>query len=36
LGRDLLRRFASFDYQGRRRYTLRDKPGFFAWLRRWL
>ena len=37
LGRDLLRRFESFDYEGRRsRYTIRDKPGAFAWLRHWL
>jgi hypothetical protein len=37
LGRDLLRRLASFDYEGRRGcYTIRDKAGLFAWLRRWL
>jgi hypothetical protein len=37
LGRDLLRRLESFDYQGRRGcYTIRDKAGPFAWLRRWL
>ena len=37
LGRDLLRRLESFDYEGRRgRYTLRDRPGLFGWLRRWL
>jgi hypothetical protein len=35
LGRDLLRRLESFDYEGRRgRYTLRDTPGLFGWLRR--
>lgn len=35
LGRDLLRRLESFDYEGRRgRYTLRDGPGPFGWLRR--
>jgi hypothetical protein len=35
LGRDLLRRFESFDYQGRLgRYTLRDAPGPLGWLRR--
>jgi hypothetical protein len=35
LGRDLLRRLESFDYEGRRgRYTLRDTPGVFGWLRR--
>jgi hypothetical protein len=37
LGRDLLQRLASLDYEGRRgRYTLRDRPGPFDWLRRWL
>jgi hypothetical protein len=37
LGRDLLRRFESFDYEGTRgRYTLRDMPGLFGWLRRCL
>jgi hypothetical protein len=37
LGRDLLRRLTSFDYEGRRRwYTIRDKAGLFTWLRRWL
>jgi hypothetical protein len=37
LGRDLLQRLASLDYEGQRgRYTLRDRPGPFAWLRRWL
>jgi hypothetical protein len=36
-GRDLLRRLDSFEFQGRRgTYTLRDKPGPFGWLRRWL
>ncbi len=36
LGRDVLRRLESFDYEGRRGcYTLRDKPGPFTWLRRW-
>jgi hypothetical protein len=35
LGRDLLRRLKSFDYEGRRgRYTLRDGPGLLGWLRR--
>jgi hypothetical protein len=34
LGRDLLRRLESFDYEGRcGRYTLRDTPGLFGWLR---
>jgi hypothetical protein len=34
LGRDLLRRWESFDYEGRRGcYTLRDAPGAFGWLR---
>ena len=37
LGRDLLKRLASFDYEGQRgRYTLRDKSGPLGWLRRWL
>jgi hypothetical protein len=37
LGRDLLRRLESFEYQGRRgRYSLRDTPGWLGWLRRWL
>jgi hypothetical protein len=37
LGRDLLRRLDEFSYQGRRgRYSLRDRPGPFGWLRRWL
>jgi hypothetical protein len=37
LGRDLLRRFASFEYEGKREcYTLRDSPGLFGWLRRLL
>jgi len=37
LGRDLLRRLESFDYEGRRGcYTIRDQPGLFSWLRRWL
>jgi len=35
-GRDLLARMHSFEYQGRRkRYILRDKPGWFDWLWRW-
>jgi hypothetical protein len=35
LGRDLLRRLESLDYEGQRgRYTLRDTPGLFGWLRR--
>jgi hypothetical protein len=34
-GRDLLRRLESLLYEGRRgRYTLRDTPGLFGWLRR--
>jgi hypothetical protein len=37
LGRDLLRRLASFEYEGQRGcYTLRDRPGLFGGLRRWL
>jgi hypothetical protein len=37
LGRDLLHRLESFEYQGRRgRYSLRDTPGWLGWLRRWL
>jgi len=37
LGRDLLGCWESFDYAGRRKlYTLRDTPGLFGWLRRWL
>jgi hypothetical protein len=37
LGRDLLRRLESFDYQGRRGcYTVRDTAGVLGWLRRWL
>ena len=37
LGRDLLRRLESFDYEGRRGcYTIRDTSGLFGWLRRWL
>jgi hypothetical protein len=37
LGRDLLHRMDSLHYEGRRRrYTLRDTPGLFGWLRRWL
>ena len=37
LGRDLLRRFESFEYEGRRGcYSLRDRAGMFTWLRRWL
>ena len=36
LGRDLLRRWESFEYEGRRGcYTVRDKPGPLIWLRRW-
>jgi hypothetical protein len=35
LGRDLLSRLESFDYQGRRGcYIVRDTPGVFGWLRR--
>jgi hypothetical protein len=37
LGPDLLRRMESFDYERwRGRYTLRDTPGLFGWLRHWL
>jgi hypothetical protein len=37
LGRDLLRRFESFEYEGQRGcYSLRDGPGVLTWLRRWL
>jgi len=37
LGRDLLRYWESFLYEGRRgRYTLRDEPGLLGWLRHWL
>ena len=37
LGRDLLRRFESLEYEGRRGcYSLRDRAGVFPWLRRWL
>jgi hypothetical protein len=37
LGRDLLRRLASFDYEGRRGcYAIRDRAGVLGWLRRWL
>jgi hypothetical protein len=37
IGRDLLRVWDEFRYQGRRgRYLIRDAPGFFGWLRRWL
>jgi hypothetical protein len=37
LGRDLLSRMHSLEYQGRRgRYVLRDTPGWLGWLRRWL
>jgi hypothetical protein len=37
LGRDLLCRFESFEYEGRRGcYTIRDRPGLRTWLRRWL
>ena len=37
LGRDLLRQFASFEYEGQRGcYTLRDSSGLFGWLRRLL
>jgi hypothetical protein len=35
LGRDLLHQWEEFLYQGRRRrYTVRDSPGLFGWLRR--
>jgi hypothetical protein len=35
LGRDLLCRLESFEYEGRRgRYSLRDAPGWLGWLRR--
>jgi hypothetical protein len=34
IGSDLLRQMESFTYEGRRgRYTLRDTPGLFGWLR---
>jgi hypothetical protein len=34
-GRDLLGRLESFEYEGRRRrYSLRDAPGWLGWLRR--
>jgi hypothetical protein len=37
LGRDLLRRWDEFRYQGRRgRYLIHDMPGPLGWLRRWL
>jgi hypothetical protein len=37
LGRDLLHQWYEFRYEGwRRRYTIRDTPGPFGWLRRWL
>ncbi|MBI1914314.1 MAG: hypothetical protein HYS12_06195 [Planctomycetes bacterium] len=37
LGRDLLRRLESFEYEGRRGVcTIWDRAGHFAWLRRWL
>jgi len=37
LGRDLLFRLHSLYLEGLRdRYTLRDRPGLFDWLRRWL
>ena len=37
LGRDLLRSWDGFLYEGRRgRYIVRDTPGFFGWLRAWL
>jgi hypothetical protein len=37
LGRDLLSRLHSFEYLGRRgQYTVRDRPGWLDWLRRWL
>ncbi len=36
-GRDLLQRLHSFEYLGQRKsYTLRDRPGWLEWLRRWL
>jgi hypothetical protein len=35
LGRDVLGRLESFEYEGRRgRYSLRDAPGWLDWLRR--
>jgi len=37
LGRDVLRIWDEFRYQGRRgRYLIHDTPGLFGWLRRWL
>lgn len=37
IGRDVLRAWDEFRYQGRRgRYLIRDTPGLVGWLRRWL
>jgi hypothetical protein len=37
LGRDVLRIWDEFRYQGRRgRYVIHETPGLFGWLRRWL
>ena len=37
LGRDLLRSMESLVYEGQKsRFTLRDQPGLFSWLRPWL
>jgi hypothetical protein len=37
IGRDVLRSWDEFRYQGRRgRYIIHDAPGLLGWLRRWL
>jgi len=37
IGRDVLRGWEEWRYQGRRgRYLIRDAPGLLGWLRRWL
>jgi hypothetical protein len=37
LGRDLLRRLESFEYEGRHGcYSIRDRAGLLTWFRRWL
>ena len=37
IGRDLLRNWDEFRYQGRRgRFLIRDTPGLLGWLWRWL
>jgi hypothetical protein len=36
IGRDVLRRWDEFRYQGRRgRYLIHDTPGLYGWLRGW-